>query len=378
MKKICFISTTPKTLQWFMKPYIVSLSKKTSLTVLTQNISYLKNEFNNIDIQYQEIKISRKPSFLNDILLLLYLIKIFRKYKFNSVHSIMPKSGFLSMLAARFINIPNRFHTFTGQVWINKKGISRYFLRNVDKFICSLSTHVFADSHSQKEYLINNKIVSKKKIDVLLNGSICGVDIDKFIPNQEKKNQDRIDNKFSINSFIFLFLGRLNEDKGIHDLVKAFLLKFTYYKDCFLIFVGDDEINFKKYINTLKYNKNNNIRLFPYSNNPETFIGMSDIICLPSYREGFGSVIIEAAASGVPSIVSDIYGLKDSIIEYETGLKFPKGNIEDLSNAMLEMYTNKRLRKKFSKNARIRSVNLFNQKKLISAFEDFYKSKHLI
>ena len=163
MKKICFISTTPKTLQWFMKPYIVSLSKKTSITVLTQNISYLKNEFNNIDIQYQEIKISRKPSFLNDILLLLYLIKIFRKYKFNSVHSIMPKSGFLSMLAARFVNIPNRFHTFTGQVWINKKGISRYFLRNIDKFICSLSTHVFADSHSQKEYLINNKIVAKKK-----------------------------------------------------------------------------------------------------------------------------------------------------------------------------------------------------------------------
>ena len=156
------------------------------------------------------------------------------------------------------------------------------------------------------------------------------------------------------------------------------MLKFTYHTDCFLIFVGDDEINFKKYINTLNYNKNNNIRFFPYSNNPETFIGMSDIICLPSYREGFGSVIIEAAASGVPSIVSDIYGLKDSIIEYETGLKFPKGNIEDLSNAMLEMYTNTSLRKKFSKNARIRSVNLFNQKKLISAFEDFYKSKHLI
>ena len=69
MKKICFISTTPKTLQWFMWPYIVSLSKKTSITVLTQNISYLKNEFKNTDIKYQEIKISRKPSFLNDILL---------------------------------------------------------------------------------------------------------------------------------------------------------------------------------------------------------------------------------------------------------------------------------------------------------------------
>ena len=114
------------------------------------------------------------------------------------------------------------------------------------------------------------------------------------------------------------------------------------------------------------------------SNNPEIFISMSDIICLPSYREGFGSVIIEAAASGVPSIVSDIYGLKDSIIEHETGLKFPKGNIEDLSKAMLEMYTNKNLRKKFSQNARIRSVNLFNQKKFINAFEDFYKSKNLI
>ena len=150
MKKICFISTTPKTLQWFMLPYIVSLAKKTSITVLTQNISYLKKEFCNIDIQYQEIKISRKPSFLNDILLFLHLIRIFKKNKFNSVHSIMPKSGFLSMLAARFMNIPNRFHTFTGQVWTNKKGISRYFLRNVDKFICSLSTHVFADSHSQR------------------------------------------------------------------------------------------------------------------------------------------------------------------------------------------------------------------------------------
>ena len=378
MKKICFISTTPKTLQWFMKPYIVSLSKKTSITVLTQNISYLKKEFDNINIQYQEIKILRKPSLFNDILLLLYLIKVFKKYKFNSVHSIMPKSGFLSMLAARFMNIPNRFHTFTGQVWINKKGVSRYFLRNVDKFICSLSTHVFADSHSQKEYLIKNKIVSKKKIGVLLNGSICGVDIDKFKPNKEKKYQNRLDNKFSTNSFIFLFLGRLNEEKGIFDLVKAFLLKFAYHTDCFLIFVGDDEINFKQYINTINYNKNNNIRLFPYSNNPEIFISMSDIICLPSYREGFGSVIIEAAASGVPSIVSDIYGLKDSIIEHETGLKFPKGNIEDLSKAMLEMYTNKNLRKKFSQNARIRSVNLFNQKKFINAFEDFYKSKNLI
>jgi glycosyltransferase involved in cell wall biosynthesis len=243
----------------------------------------------------------------------------------------------------------------------------------MDCIIARLATDILVDSVSQRQFLLNEGVVSTGKSSVLAHGSISGVDIIRFKPDE--KVRLRIRQKFSIKNeeTVFLFIGRLNRDKGVLDLALAFANLTTL--NSHLLIVGPDEADIRLEMEALLKNCLERVHFVGYSNEPEHYMAAADVLCLPSYREGFGSVVIEAAAVGIPAIGSKIYGVEDAIVDEQTGLLFSAGSREQLGITMAAMSVDKILREKLGSNARKRVLAEFSSELLASAWLDYYKIK---
>ena len=355
--------------KFFLSHQICALSKKYNVTLVTNlkgQSSFLNWVPDNVEII--DIPIRREVNLISDFIVLFLLIKLFYKSNFSLVHSISPKAGLLAILASYITQIPVRLHTFTGQVWATKHGISKKFFQCLDRLINALATIVLIDSRSQQNFLIENNVVKKTSSIVLGEGSISGVDLNKFKPDPSLRDQVRVNLAIQNNVTVFLFLGRIKKEKGILDLAKAFSRLHQKYKNTALCVVGPDEDSLYS-----KLDKITGIHLLPFTNSPEKYMVASDVLCLPSYREGFGSVIIEAAACGITSIGYDIYGLSDAIVDGETGILIPLKSVVGLENAMEQLLNDSKLRHRMGEAARVRSLSKFSQEILTEQLVDLYK-----
>ena len=343
------------------------------MTLVTSDHSEKLIELLGDNISFISIQIDRKISIENDILALIKLWRLFREEKFDSVHSIMPKSGLLAMLAARFAGVPSRLHTFTGQVWANQKGFRRFALRILDKVLAMSATKVLADSHSQRLFLIENNVVNATKILVLAGGSIAGVNLNRFKYDAEMHNQIRLLKRIQINDIVFLFLGRLTLDKGLMDLSRAFAIAAKQDANIHLLVVGPDEENLEMEFSILAQRFPGRVHRVGFTDCPENYMAAADVFCLPSYREGFGSVIIEAAAVGLPAIASRIYGVTDAIEDGVTGILHTPTSDHEIAEAMLLLASDEALRYRMGKAARTRVANEFSEARVTEAFVDFYR-----
>ena len=373
--KIVIVVSSPMTIQSFLYDQIIQLSRNHSVTIIVNCIDSSEFKFLGDNIVIQPINIRRELSYWNDMKTIFSLIKIFTKSRFDLVYSITPKAGLLAIFTGYLVRIPIRIHIFTGQVWITKAGIKRFILKGVDKCIAKLATHLLADSTSQLQFLIENKIVDKSKIHVLANGSISGVNLKKFSTKITTRAKVRSELNIDKSDIVFLFLGRLQPDKGITDLVDAFKLLINQSKNVKLLIVGPDEAKMRKEILKNMGPSSNYVRFIGFTSKPENFMNAADVLCLPSYREGFGSVVIEAAAVGIPAIGSDIYGIRDAIINNETGLLFPAHNVEMLFEAMQIMVLNEKTRKRLGHSAKQRAVEQFSQEFVTKSFVRYFEEK---
>lgn len=128
-----------------------------------------------------DVPIERQISIRNDFEALLALWKIFKKESFDSVHSITPKAGLLTSIAAWLAGIKVRIHIYTGQVWATRKGMMRYLLKTMDKIIALFDNHILVDGESQRQFLIKEGVLKDSNSEVLAHGSICGVKLEKFL-----------------------------------------------------------------------------------------------------------------------------------------------------------------------------------------------------
>ena len=151
-KQVCIVSTVPFVLKWFMTPHIKLLSNEYDITLITNGSDEDLSGLLDNSVSFIPMRIERNISIKNDLIALLKLWKLFKNSHFDSVHSIMPKSGLLSMLAAKMAGVPVRIHTFTGQVWANKYGLQREIFKFIDKVIVASATQILADSHSQRKF----------------------------------------------------------------------------------------------------------------------------------------------------------------------------------------------------------------------------------
>ena len=368
--KLLYILNDPHPLKYFLKNHISYLNQKKQFDV-TIIFNNEKNEnFDEFGVKILHFPMHRRPNITKDLYCLLRLIIHLLINRYDIIHSISPKSGLLSSISSFLTFHGIRLHTFTGQVWANYVGIKLYLFKTLDKLIIKLNTICLIDSFAQKNFLLENNIGNENLLCVLNNGSICGVDMTRFNIIKFKKEELRTEFNIKRNDYVILFLGRLNFDKGVVDLYNAF--KKLDDSNTHLFLVGNDEENIIDYIQN--DSSNLNIQFISETKNPEKYIALSDVLCLPSYREGFGNVVIESASMKVPSVVSNIYGLKDSIIDGETGLYFELGNVDMLYAKLNYLYKNKEIRLDLGNQA-FEFVKLkFNSNDLSKSLYEFYRA----
>lgn len=319
------------------------------------------------DVSVRSVAICREIRPLEDLKALFHLYRLFRREKFDIVYSVTPKAGLLAMVAGMLAGISIRIHTFTGQVWVTCTGGKRKLLRAADKLLAFCATSLLADSFSQRDFLVAQGIVPGEKIEVLASGSISGVDTDRFLPDPVQWKTVRGVENIPEDSLVFLYLGRLNRDKGILDLAAAFSRLALQYAQIHLLLVGPDEEGLAGQVVKICSGCPERVHFVGYTEVPEQYMAAADVFCLPSYREGFGSVVIEAGAVGLPTVASRIYGIIDAVAEGETGLLVPPGDEVALQAAMEKMITQPTLREDMGGRARRRAAHEFSRQKVTGA-----------
>lgn len=372
-KKLCFVVSTPMTVKAFLYEPIKKLSEQYEIYVVTnvpagQQLEWLEGIATVISVG-----IERKISLLKDMSSLIQLIKVFSAFDFDAVHSATPKAGLLAMLAAFFCRVPMRAHTFTGQVWATSHGIKRQVLKSFDWLIARLANHVLVDSLSQQQFLVDQGVVSSVKSEVLADGSISGVDVNRFKPDNISRNDIRNELSIAESDVVILYLGRLAHDKGVADLVKAFSQISNTHAQ--LLLVGPDESNMKSDLIFEAQACMGRVHFVGFTSEPEKYMAAADIFCLPSYREGFGNVIIEAAAVGIPSVGSRIYGLTDAIEDNVSGLLFEAKNVDELARKLEKLIINSKLRITLGQQAKHRVENKFTSQRLSDAWLEYYLAR---
>jgi len=362
MKKLCYVATIPAVVHAFLRMHIQMAADDYHVTVVCSEVD--KKLLDGIKANFIFLPIERKPSFLRDVLVLFQLYNLFRREHFDIVHSIMPKTGMLAMLASWFAAVPVRIHMFTGQVWATKLGLARVFLKWSDKLIASLATCVLTDSRSQQDFLLQERILRAEKVNVIGAGSICGVDPFKFHPDIGIRQKVRGDLGIDSESVVILYVGRMCREKGVLDLVAAFTEVVKRNPTAVLLLVGSEEDVSYSYIQEICHVDQGRLHYVSFTATPEIYMCASDILCLPSYREGFGMSIIEAAACGLPAVASRIYGITDAVADGETGLLFPAGDVSALTRSLMDLIMRTDRRQKMGGAAYARTLELFSSEKI--------------
>jgi len=370
--RICFVVSAPETASSFLNPHIEALAGSYDVTVVANFLP--GGSLVSGSARQFRVPIRRKPHPLQDLKAWLELIRFFRRSHFTAVHSVTPKAGLLGMSAAWVTRVPNRFHWYTGQLWVTRHGLSRRLFKAVDRFIGSLTTATLADSVSQRDFVVDQRVIKAEKIEVLGRGSICGVDSARFAPNPASRDLIRRENAISEDTIVILFLGRLTRDKGVVELSSAFS-QLDRGTQTHLIFVGPDEENLSPLLRSMAEESGGSVSIVGRTSTPEVFMAAADIFCLPSHREGFGLSVIEAASCGVPSVASNIYGLSDAVQDGITGLLFPPSDINQLAESLQALVGDAALRQRLGQAARSRVINDFGQQRLTAALVQFYEAQ---
>ncbi len=370
-KSIAIITSTDMTVKAFLLGHIRTLADYYDVTVITNTGTpqFLATMGMNVQVHHLDIARSIKP--VSDLSSLIRLIRYFHIRRFDVIFSVTPKAGLLSMFAGLLVRIPLRVHMFTGQVWATRRGIDRRFLKFFDFLLAFAATHLLADSESQRQFLIRETILADQRCHVLAGGSICGVDAMRFKPDQQSRQKVRGSLAIPQGATLLLFLGRQNREKGVLDLAHAFAGLGN--NSLHLAFVGPDEGGLRAQIAVICRNHATQLHFIDFTAYPETFMAAADILCLPSYREGFGSVVIEAAATGIPAVASRIYGLTDAVEDRVTGILHEPGNVGDIVRCLSMLIDSPERRLAMGHAARARALRDFPAERVTQALLDYLR-----
>lgn len=371
-RRICLVTATPLTLHAFMRNHMRRLAERYEVTAVSdfESNEHLRDQFPGVRLVH--VPIVRPISPFADLRALVALLRLFFGERFDVVHSVTPKAGLLAMLAAWVAGVPRRVHSFTGQVWVTKQGWRRGLLKLVDRLLAALTTRALIDSPSQREFLLREGVLPAAKAEVIGKGSICGVDAVRFQPDAHARHEVRESFGIAQGALMLLFLGRLNRDKGVCDLAAAFALVASRLPDAWLVLVGPDEEGLASRVAETCGDAAARVRHVDFTRQPERFMAAADIFCLPSYREGFGQVLVEAAAAGLPVVASRIYGITDAVVEGETGLLHPPGDIAAIEAALSQLICDAPRRAAMGDQARRRVLAEFSQADSTQGLMAFY------
>ena len=350
MKKICFITTVPITLQAFVLKTAEYIHEHTDwdISMICNFDEKFKAQLPEY-IHYYPVQMERGIS-IGGIKAMFEMKKIFKREKFDLIQYSTPNASLYASLAGKMAKVPVRLYCQWGMAYVGFSGIKRKIFKTIEKLVCSLSTWIEPDSNSNLTFSHQEKLYPNKKGSVIWNGSACGVNLSKFDISKKLQYRKKIQEQYSLSDdlFVFGFVGRITRDKGINELFTAFKVIAEQNDNARLMMVGPTEVD--STVDQELYNwatKTEKVIFVGYTNVVEQYLSAMDCYILPSYREGFGMGVIEAEAMGLPVIVSNIPGPTDAMIHEKTGLIVAKKDSEDLKKTMSFLLDNHDIAKKY-------------------------------
>lgn len=366
-KRICIITTISLSIKSFFLEQIAYLSENGyEVTIICDTDEELINGIHP-DVRYIPVPMKRGLDPLGAIKAIKRMYQIFEENTFDIVQYSTPNAALYASIASKLAGVKIRLYHNMGYRYVALEGIKRTIFKTLEKATCKLSTEIQPVSFSNLDFGVKEKLFPKYKARVIWNGSTGGVDLTKFDISKKEEWKLEICNSYNIQSesFIFGFVGRITRDKGINELLRAYQELNTKDMNIKLMLVGAEEN-----IDSLDQ------ELYSWAKSREDIIftgpkqevykyfATFDVMILPSYREGFGNVIIEAQAMGIPVIVSDIPGPGDIVIQGETGLKIQVRNIGELTKNMKTLLVDKRRVGRMGENAYRYASEAFDSMKL--------------
>lgn len=372
MKKIIRISTIPSSIECFLKGQLRFLSDSYEVVVVSSPGEELEIIREREGVKTIALPMERRISLWKDLISLLRMIILFVREKPYIIHSMTPKAGLISMLAGWIVRVPVRMHTFTGLVFPTATGIMQKLLITTDRIICFCTTHINPEGEGVKHDLERFHI-TKKPLFIIANGNVGGIDLIYF--DRTQAVEVAAIRYRATGCFTFCFVGRLVRDKGINELICVFsrlyrespkirlLLVGTFEKDLDPIFPETEELIFH----------HPGITYVGWQSDIRPFLAASDAFVFPSYREGFPNVLIQAGAMGLASIVTDINGCNEIIIDGINGVIIPPRNEEVLYQIMKDFILNPEKVRLMAENTRSMIASLYEQKKVWEALLKEYE-----
>ena len=337
MKKICYVVTIPLTIRAFFIPQLRYLAEHgIDVTVVCRDDGRIAEELGSA-IHFHGVAMPRGLSVIGSIKSISQLRSYFKEQAFDLIQYSTPNAALYASVAAKAAGCSVRNYHLMGYRFLGSKGLMRLFLKMMDKLACRLSTSIECVSRSNLELGAAEGVYPPEKATVVWNGSSGGVDLQRFDIRRraEWRTALRRELGYGEDDFVFGFVGRITRDKGIHELLEAF---FQLGDDSKLFLIGNVEDNgtlspalWQKAVSAP------DVQIHAPSDEIEKYYAMIDVLILPSYREGFGNVVIEAAAMGTPAIVSNIPGPIDAVTAGETALVVAPKDVGALADAMRSM-----------------------------------------
>lgn len=374
MMKLIRLMTIDASLYGLLKGQLQYLSNYYEVIGVANDSGWLEKVAECEGIRTIAIPIHREISIWNDLKSLWLLIKLFRGERPYIVHTNTPKASLLGIFAAWIMRVPHRIYLVTGLRFETSHGLSRFILKTMERITCLCATKVIPEGDGVKVTLLQERI-TRKPMEKIRNGNINGIDLEYF-DRTEDVMQRAVQIRNVVENFTFIFIGRLMRDKGINELVEAFDRLSQEVKEIRLLLVGNFEDNIAPAAPVTKKIIENNVRIEFVGFQPDVrpYLAASDILVLPSYREGFPNVVLQGGAMSLPCIVTDISGSNEIIVNGQNGIIIPKQNADALFDAMKYMYEHSQERQQMASCAREMVASRYRQQDLWAAMLEMYKS----
>lgn len=331
------------------------------------------------------VPFTRKITPFRDLLCLIRLYRIFKKLTPDIVHTHTPKAGLLGMWAAKLAGVPIRMHTVAGIPWMEKSGLMRKLLRQMERLTSLASTAVYPNSFALKRFLVNENIFPKK-LEVIGSGSSNGVDCDFFHTTEiivERALQLRQQCYLKDKDWVWIFIGRIVRDKGISELLKAFNQLRQQFPGDQLWILGEEEPQLDPLSkeDKLILKTSPGIHCWGFVEDIRPYLQASQVLVFPSYREGFPNVPMQAALMGSMLLLSDINGCNEIVEDRVNGMLVQPKDASALARNMLFIRNNDYLRNQFAERAKEKVKNRFSrqtvQQLLLDEYINQLKKNHL-
>ncbi|MGM9836005.1 MAG: glycosyltransferase family 4 protein [Muribaculaceae bacterium] len=371
-KKIIRTSTVSTSLNTFCRGTLRRLANTYDVVAVSTPDDELREMAQREGIRVIGVPMRRPIAPLRDIVSLWRLIRVFRRERPTMVHSITPKAGLLSMIAAWVCRVPVRLHTFTGLVFPTATGLKQRILMLTDRITCACATHIVPEGEGVKADLINYNI-TRKPLQVLGYGNVRGVDMQHYSRTPEVMTAAQSISRSDV--FTFVFVGRVVRDKGINELVEAFVRLHQAIPATRLILVGRFEDNLDPVSGKTRQaiERCDAIEAVGSQSDVRPWLAAADALVFPSYREGFPNVVLEAGALDLPSIVTDINGSREIIVHGKNGVIVPPRNDQALLQAMTQFVQNPQATQAMALNARQMIATRFEKSFVQKCLFDYYK-----